>query len=45
MEELYFGLSMAVIGMGGTLFSLWILSLVMNLLKKIFPYRKSEGQF
>lgn len=45
MEELYFGLSMAVIGMGGTLFSLWILSLIMNLLKKIFPYRKSEGQF
>lgn len=43
MEELYFGLSMAVIGMGGTLFSLWVLSLIMNLLKKIFPYRKSEG--
>ena len=44
MEELYFGLSMAVIGMGGTLFSLWILSLVMNLLKKIYPYRKSGDQ-
>ena len=32
-----FGLTMMVIGMGGTFLTLWILSLVMDLLKKIFP--------
>jgi len=32
-----FGLTMMVVGMGGTFLTLWILSLVMDLLKKIFP--------
>ena len=32
-----FGLTMMVVGMGGTFLTLWILSLVMELLKKIFP--------
>jgi len=34
-----FGITMMIVGMGGTLLTLWILSLVMSLLKKIFPSR------
>ena len=32
-----FGLTMMIVGMGGTLLTLWILSFLMVLLKKIFP--------
>jgi len=32
-----FGLTMLIVGMGGTFLTLWILSLVMDLLKKVFP--------
>jgi len=32
-----FGLPMMIVGMGGTFLTLWILSLVMDLLKKLFP--------
>jgi len=32
-----FGLTMMIVGMGGTFLTLWILSLVMDILKKIFP--------
>ncbi len=35
-------LTIALVGMGGTLFTLWILTLVVDLLKKLFPYRKEE---
>jgi hypothetical protein len=30
---------MVVVGMGGTLLTLWILSLLMVVLKKVFPYK------
>ena len=30
--------------MGGTLLTLWILSLLMSLLKQIFPYKKEEEE-
>jgi hypothetical protein len=43
MDNLTFGVSMVVVGMGGTLLTLWILSLLMHLLKKIFPY-KAENE-
>ena len=43
MDNLTFGVSMIVVGMGGTLLTLWILSLLMLVLKKIFPY-KAEGE-
>lgn len=43
MDNLTFGVSMIVVGMGGTLLTLWILSLLMLVLKKIFPY-KTEGK-
>lgn len=37
METLEFGLTLAVVGMGATLVTLWILGLLASLLKKIFP--------
>jgi Na+-transporting methylmalonyl-CoA/oxaloacetate decarboxylase gamma subunit len=38
-----FGITMMLVGMGGTLLTLWILSLLMQLLKKIFPITKEDG--
>ena len=32
-----FGLTMMIVDMGGTFLTLWVLSLVMDLLKKVFP--------
>ncbi len=48
MDNLTFGVTMIVVGMGGTLLTLWILSLFMIILKRIFPYKaeneaKKEG--
>ncbi|MGB9629582.1 MAG: OadG-related small transporter subunit [Thermodesulfobacteriota bacterium] len=40
MDNWTFGVTMIVVGMGGTLLTLWILSLLMNVLKNIFPYKK-----
>jgi Na+-transporting methylmalonyl-CoA/oxaloacetate decarboxylase gamma subunit len=37
MTKWDFGLTMTLVGMGGTLFSLWILTLVMALMKRLFP--------
>jgi Na+-transporting methylmalonyl-CoA/oxaloacetate decarboxylase gamma subunit len=42
MDNWTFGITMLVLGMGGTLLTLWILSLLMSLLKWVFPYRKEE---
>lgn len=42
MNNLTFAVTMIVVGMGGTLLTLCILSLLMGLLKKAFPYKK-EG--
>jgi hypothetical protein len=45
MDNWTFGISMIVVGMGGTLLTLWILSLLMTVLKKLFPYKKeAEGK-
>lgn len=38
-----FGLTMMIVGMGGTFLTLWILSLVMDALKKIYPLAKSTA--
>ena len=32
-----FVLTMMIVGMGGTFLTLWVLGLVMDLLKKVFP--------
>jgi hypothetical protein len=42
MDNLTFGVTMMVCGMGGTILTLWIFSLVMRLLGKIFPEKKEK---
>ena len=37
-EQWVFGLTLTILGMGGTLTSLWVLSLLIGLLKKLFPH-------
>ena len=37
MDTWTFGLTMVVVGMGGTLLSLMLMSLIMALLKRLFP--------
>jgi hypothetical protein len=39
MDSWTFGWTLALIGMTGTMLVLWILSLLILLLKKIFPYQ------
>ena len=36
-EKWAFGLTMMLVGMGGTFLTLWVLGLSMDLLKKVFP--------
>ncbi|OPX92780.1 MAG: hypothetical protein A4E58_03245 [Syntrophorhabdus sp. PtaB.Bin006] len=40
MDRWTFGLTMLVVGMGGTIATLIVFSLIMSVMKKIFPYRK-----
>lgn len=40
MDRLTFGITMVVVGMGGTLATLAVCSIVMELLKRIFPYKE-----
>jgi Na+-transporting methylmalonyl-CoA/oxaloacetate decarboxylase gamma subunit len=42
MDNVTFGVTMMVCGMGGTILTLYILSLIMTLLGKIFPEKKEE---
>lgn len=42
MDNLTFAITMIVVGMGGTLLTLWILSLIMSILKRAFPFKKEE---
>lgn len=42
MDTLTFGITMTIVGMGGTLLSLWFLTLIINLLKRLFPHREAE---
>lgn len=44
MDNWTFGITMTVVGMGGTLLSLWIFSLLMSGLKRCFPYKEEEPQ-
>jgi hypothetical protein len=45
MDNFTFGVTMLVCGMGGTILTLWVMSLVMGLLGKLFPAEseKKEG--
>ena len=40
MDNWTFGITMLVVGMGGTLVALGLLALIMGLLKKIFPLKE-----
>ena len=42
-DQWIFGLTMTIVGMGGTLLSLWLLSVLIGLLKKVFPYHKEHA--
>jgi len=39
MDTWSFGWTVALIGMGGTMLVLWLLSLLILLIKKIFPHQ------
>jgi len=43
MDKWSFGLTMMLVGIGGTFLTLGVLTLVMNLLKKMFPLRAEEA--
>jgi len=41
MDKWSFGFTMMIVGMGGTFLTLWIISLAINGLKKVFPLADS----
>ncbi len=44
MDNLSFGMVMTIVGMCGTVVSLWLLTLLMTALKKAFPVKtEAEG--
>ncbi len=43
MDNWTFGITMIIVGMGGTVLTLWILSLLMSVLKKVFPLGKEDN--
>jgi hypothetical protein len=43
MDDKYtYGLVITLVGMGGTLLSLWFITLLVVLLKRLFPYREEQ---
>jgi hypothetical protein len=42
MDNWTFGLSMLIVGMGGTLLTLMIMSALMGILKRVFPIKEGE---
>ncbi len=44
MNDLDFGITMTIVGVGGTFLTLWILSLVMTFLAKLFPVSTEEDK-
>lgn len=42
MDNTTYGLTMALLGMGGTIVSLWVISQAMNLMKKLFPRKEQD---
>ena len=42
MNDLGFGLALLIVGMGGTLLSLWLLSVLILVLKRLFPYAEEK---
>ena len=44
MDKWAFGLTMTVVGVGGTFLTLWVLSLVIDLLEKLFPLKDEKAE-
>ena len=44
MDNFSFGLTMLIVGMGGTLVALALLALLMGLLKKLFPIKEENSK-
>lgn len=44
MDNWTFGVTMMVCGMGGTILTLYVMSLIMRLLGKFFPFEKEQGE-
>ena len=44
MNDWSFGLTMTIVGVGGTFLTLWVISLVIDLLKKIFPLKADKTE-
>jgi Na+-transporting methylmalonyl-CoA/oxaloacetate decarboxylase gamma subunit len=44
MKDLAFGLTMTAMGMGVTLITLYLLTLLIRLLIKLFPSKEEEGK-
>ena len=44
MDNWAFGLTMTIVGVGGTFLTLWVLSLVIDLLKKVFPLQEPKKE-
>jgi hypothetical protein len=45
MDNFIYGLVITFIGMGGTLLSLWFITVMVALLKKLFPYREEQEKY
>jgi hypothetical protein len=43
MNDLTLGLVITLVGMGGTLTTLWLITLVVSLLKRVLPYRDAAA--
>jgi Na+-transporting methylmalonyl-CoA/oxaloacetate decarboxylase gamma subunit len=44
MDNLTFGMTMIVIGMGGTLLVLSLFAILMNVLKMLFPFKEENDK-
>ena len=44
MDNITFGLTLTILGMTGTLVSLWVLSLIISAVKKIYPLEKEKAK-
>lgn len=42
MDNFTFGVTVLIVGMGGTILTLWIMSVIMTVLMKVFPYKEEE---
>lgn len=44
MDKWTFGLTMLIVGMGGTIVTLMLFSLIMEILKRLFPYKQEQDK-